>query len=253
MLNIHATFARGPVAAILLAGALGFPAWSPAWAQSRGELLYTTHCVTCHSVQMHWREQRAANDWPSLTMQVRRWQGVASLSWSEDDIQDVARFLNDTIYQFQAPAGPSKADAGSRELPALPPTMYAQLAPRALHSLSAVPLSSVTLTVASVLAASSPAASSSAPPVVKPRPAVRRPLTPEALRDSGTTPGDLRPEDRTTPQIVVPLNRTQPRGKTAPAAQPSPINDEAARCEAAPTREARQLCLDKLARDSIDR
>ena len=24
---------------------------------TRGELLYTTHCVACHSTQMHWREQ----------------------------------------------------------------------------------------------------------------------------------------------------------------------------------------------------
>jgi hypothetical protein len=251
MMNIHAAYARGPMAGILLAGALWSAAWSPACAQSRGELLYTTHCVACHSVQLHWREQRAATDWSSLTMQVRRWQGVASLSWSEDDVQDVARFLNDSIYQFQAPAGPPRAEAGSREPNAHPVLIYTQFAPRALHSLSAVPLSSVTLTVAA--AASSPAASSSAPPAVKPRSAVRRPPTLEAQHDSGTAPGDLRPEERTTRQIVVPLKRSETRGKTALAAQPSPINDEAARCEAAPTREARQLCLDKLARDSIDR
>jgi hypothetical protein len=31
---------------------------------------------------------------------VRRFQGLASLAWSDDDIEAVARHLNDTIYHF---------------------------------------------------------------------------------------------------------------------------------------------------------
>lgn len=34
----------------------------------RGELLYNTHCVACHSTKMHWRDQRLATDWKSLTV-----------------------------------------------------------------------------------------------------------------------------------------------------------------------------------------
>lgn len=49
---------------------------------------------------MHWRAQRLARDWDSLRAQVRRFQGVARLDWSEDDITAVARHLNDTIYRF---------------------------------------------------------------------------------------------------------------------------------------------------------
>jgi predicted DNA-binding transcriptional regulator AlpA len=49
---------------------------------------------------MHWRNQRLARDWVTLKAQVRLWQGVASLGWSEADIDDVTRYLNDTIYQF---------------------------------------------------------------------------------------------------------------------------------------------------------
>jgi mono/diheme cytochrome c family protein len=84
-----------------------FVAWilacSPvAVAQSRGELLYTTHCIACHTTQMHWRDGRAATDWSSLASQVRRWQGVASLGWSESDIQEVSRYLNETIYRFES-------------------------------------------------------------------------------------------------------------------------------------------------------
>lgn len=69
-------------------------------AQSRGELLYTTHCIACHSTQMHWRDQRRATDLDSLREQVRLWQGRALLSWSEGDIDEVTRYLNQRIYRF---------------------------------------------------------------------------------------------------------------------------------------------------------
>jgi mono/diheme cytochrome c family protein len=78
-------------------------------AGSRGELLYSTHCIECHTVQMHWRALRLARDWDTLKAQVRRWQAVARLNWTEEDVDAVARHLNDTIYQFprsQALLGP---------------------------------------------------------------------------------------------------------------------------------------------------
>lgn len=67
---------------------------------SRGQLLYGNHCIACHNTQMHWRDQKLATDWASLKVQVRRWQGAAQLNWSEDDIDDVARFLNESFYRF---------------------------------------------------------------------------------------------------------------------------------------------------------
>lgn len=73
---------------------------------SRGELLYSTHCIACHATQMHWREKRLATDWPSLSAQVRRFQGVAKLGWNDDDILEVTRYLNDTIYRFPSPGEP---------------------------------------------------------------------------------------------------------------------------------------------------
>jgi mono/diheme cytochrome c family protein len=68
---------------------------------SRGELLYNTHCIACHSIELHWRENKLANDWPTLKAQVQRWQGNAGLRWSEADVLEVARFLNDTIYHHE--------------------------------------------------------------------------------------------------------------------------------------------------------
>lgn len=67
---------------------------------TRGELLYTTHCIACHTAKMHWRDKRQATDWESLKAQVRRWQATAGLRWSEGDIAEVARHLNDTIYRY---------------------------------------------------------------------------------------------------------------------------------------------------------
>jgi uncharacterized protein len=68
---------------------------------SRGALLYDTHCISCHNTQMHWRDNKAATDWAGLVRQVRRWQGNASLDWSEDDILEVARHLNQRFYRFE--------------------------------------------------------------------------------------------------------------------------------------------------------
>jgi mono/diheme cytochrome c family protein len=68
--------------------------------QTRGELLYNTHCVSCHTMQMHWRNDKQAFDWESLKFQVRRWQGNAGLAWNDADITEVSRYLNESIYHY---------------------------------------------------------------------------------------------------------------------------------------------------------
>ena len=72
---------------------------------SRGALLYQTHCTACHDTQVHWRDRRLATDWPSLSAQVRRWQANAGLQWTAEEIDEVVRYLNATIYRYpdQAP------------------------------------------------------------------------------------------------------------------------------------------------------
>jgi hypothetical protein len=83
---------------------LVFAFGAQAQAPSRGELLYTTHCGACHTTQMHWRDNKLATNWDTLKAQVRRWQGVARLEWSDADIDGVARHLNETIYRYPEPA-----------------------------------------------------------------------------------------------------------------------------------------------------
>jgi mono/diheme cytochrome c family protein len=70
---------------------------------ARGELLYTTHCIECHTSQVHWRDKRLATNWASLQAQVVRWQANAGLSWSQGEIEDVSRYLNDRYYKFSVP------------------------------------------------------------------------------------------------------------------------------------------------------
>lgn len=70
---------------------------------SRGELLYATHCEVCHNLDIHWRAKRIVTDWTSLRQQVRRWQDVAKARWSDEDIEEVARYLNALLYRFPAP------------------------------------------------------------------------------------------------------------------------------------------------------
>ena len=81
-----------------LLGALAFA--DPSHSQSRGELLYSTHCIACHTAQVHWRDKKQSTDWDTLEKQVRRWQAAGMLQWSEDDINEVTRHLNDSYYHF---------------------------------------------------------------------------------------------------------------------------------------------------------
>jgi cytochrome c5 len=89
------------VSAWLTAAAASVPAAGDA---DRGRLLYQTHCVACHSTQMHWRENRLVSDWATLLAQVQAWQSREQLRWSENDVTDVAHHLNTTIYRLPAPA-----------------------------------------------------------------------------------------------------------------------------------------------------
>src|SRR5262249_51520645 len=98
---MRALFSLVALAAVLLPHGGG--AQPNTASPSRGKLLYETHCIECHSTQMHWRNARKSHDWPSLLTQVRGWQERAKVQWSEEDIDAVARYLNDTIYRYELP------------------------------------------------------------------------------------------------------------------------------------------------------
>lgn len=96
------------VGLLFLAGAGA--AWAQALAEKpRGELLYNTHCIACHTTQVHWRDQRLVTDWASLQKQVWRWQSNINLNWDENDVLAVSAYLNTLFYRFDPPELTSQA------------------------------------------------------------------------------------------------------------------------------------------------
>lgn len=67
---------------------------------SRGELLYATHCIACHTADIHWRDKRLVVDRTSLRAQVRRWQAISGLGWDDDDVAQVSRYLDALHYRY---------------------------------------------------------------------------------------------------------------------------------------------------------
>ena len=70
---------------------------------SRGGLLYSLHCVSCHNENVHWMANKKVSDWPSLVLQVKLWQSISNLKWDKNDIDSVARHLNTLYYHYPVP------------------------------------------------------------------------------------------------------------------------------------------------------
>ena len=96
---------RRSIPAVLLVLCTSFAAADeqPIRSAGRGELLYSTHCITCHDTQVHWREKKFVTNWPSLRTEVRRWQEISRLAWGDDDVAAVASYLNALHYRYPAP------------------------------------------------------------------------------------------------------------------------------------------------------
>jgi mono/diheme cytochrome c family protein len=102
-------------AATCAAGSMAVAAQTPPGAnETPGSLLYSTHCVGCHTTQVHWRDGKRVTDWASLNAQVRRWQNNVGLRWTDDDVAAVARYLNAAYYRF--PAADARAEGRGNAL-----------------------------------------------------------------------------------------------------------------------------------------
>ncbi|HET7764225.1 MAG TPA: hypothetical protein VFK92_03975 [Burkholderiales bacterium] len=84
----------------------------------RGGNLYADNCNACHTAQVHWREKRLVRTWDDLLFQVTRWQRIADLGWSQEEVADVAAYLNAVFYDLPCPTagcrGSGVTDAGAR-------------------------------------------------------------------------------------------------------------------------------------------
>jgi hypothetical protein len=88
------------VLSLALCGNLAIAEEPPVRYATRGEMLYALYCTNCHRDYSQWMDQKAVKDWKSLKSEVRHWQLKLELQWNKDDIEDVARYLNVTYYNY---------------------------------------------------------------------------------------------------------------------------------------------------------
>jgi hypothetical protein len=108
-----------PICTLALAAGCAAPAGAPESKPSadtlRGGDLYRTHCIACHTAQVHWRDKRLVRSWDDLLYQVSRWQRIAGQDWTRDEITDVAAYLNRAFYDVPCtlPGCDGRVGAGS--------------------------------------------------------------------------------------------------------------------------------------------
>jgi mono/diheme cytochrome c family protein len=85
---------------VLVLGLAALPAQSQEF--SRGQALYENHCQSCHTDWAHNREGRKVDSVNELRRRVAAWSDHGGLGWSDEDIGDVADYLNRTFYRLEA-------------------------------------------------------------------------------------------------------------------------------------------------------
>ena len=63
--------------------------------------LYQFNCTSCHGAEVYTRTDRKVTSLASLESQVRRCEQNLGLKWFDDDITDMAAYLNTHYYKFK--------------------------------------------------------------------------------------------------------------------------------------------------------
>ena len=66
-----------------------------------GKALVESNCTKCHDERVYTRPDRRVTTLEGLTKQVTRCERSLGLKWFDDDIADVAAYLNQTYYHFK--------------------------------------------------------------------------------------------------------------------------------------------------------
>jgi mono/diheme cytochrome c family protein len=69
----------------------------------RGKLLYEARCDGCHDQSVHARGRKAATDFDEVRNYVQRWNINLGGAWGEEEITDVAIYLNGKYYSYECP------------------------------------------------------------------------------------------------------------------------------------------------------
>ena len=79
--------------------ATAFPV--PAAADKEVTDLYQFNCTSCHGAEVYTRTDRKVTSMASLESQVRRCEQNLGLKWFDEDITDMATYLNTHYYKFK--------------------------------------------------------------------------------------------------------------------------------------------------------
>lgn len=66
----------------------------------QGKDLYEKNCTRCHSTEVFTREDRGIKSLESLKTRVKQCTAAAEVKWVDEDIKNVANYLNKNFYKF---------------------------------------------------------------------------------------------------------------------------------------------------------
>jgi len=65
-----------------------------------GKALYEKNCIRCHSTEVFTREDRGIKNYEALKTRVQQCTGAAEVKWVDEEIKNVADYLNKNFYKF---------------------------------------------------------------------------------------------------------------------------------------------------------
>ncbi|QVL49363.1 MAG: cytochrome c [Thiocapsa sp.] len=68
--------------------------------EKAGEI-YEDNCLSCHGSEIYTRDGRMVTSLDGLERQVQRCETALGLRWFDEDIKDVAAYLNHHFYSFE--------------------------------------------------------------------------------------------------------------------------------------------------------
>lgn len=66
----------------------------------RGLMLYETQCTGCHDSLFHLTGPRKAQNYAEILVEISRWAEAIELEWTNEEIADVADYLNTKLYKY---------------------------------------------------------------------------------------------------------------------------------------------------------
>jgi len=66
-----------------------------------GKALLEEHCYGCHGEDVYVREKRIVTSYPKLINRVQFCSLQRNLTWFDDDVENVAAYLNTEFYHFK--------------------------------------------------------------------------------------------------------------------------------------------------------